>query len=55
MDKIIEELKIEDILKLIKGVDYGEIIITMHDSQIIQVERREKKRFKAQKQLRGQS
>ena len=55
MDKVTEELKIEDILKFIKGVDYGEIIITMHDSEIVQVERREKKRFKAQKRLRGQS
>lgn len=55
MDKITEDLKIEDILKLIKGVDYGEIIITIHDSQIVQVEKREKKRFKAQKRLHGQS
>ena len=55
MNNIGEELKIEDIPKLIKGVDYGEIIITIHDSQIVQLERREKKRFKAQKRLRGQS
>ncbi|MFA6358024.1 MAG: YezD family protein [Candidatus Omnitrophota bacterium] len=56
MDDILsEELKVEDILQFTKGVDYGEIVITIHASQIVQVEKREKKRFKAQKRLRGQS
>ncbi|HDQ03037.1 MAG TPA: DUF2292 domain-containing protein [Deltaproteobacteria bacterium] len=48
-------LKFEDILKFIKGVDYGEVVFTIHDSQIVQVEKREKKRFRPQKRLQEQS
>lgn len=51
----LESLKFEDILKFIKGVDYGEVVFTIHDSQIMQVEKREKKRFKSRKRLQEQS
>jgi len=51
----LEKLKFEDILKFIKGVDYGEVVFTIHDSQIVQVEKREKKRFDTQKRLHAQS
>ena len=46
-----ENKKIEDIVKFIEGVNYGEVIITIHDSQIVQIERREKKRFNTQKRV----
>ncbi|MCD6460737.1 YezD family protein [bacterium] len=46
-----ENKKMDDILKFIEGVDYGEVVITIHDSQIVQVEKREKKRFNVQKRL----
>lgn len=36
---------LEEILKTIQKIKYGEIIITIHNSKIIQIERREKKRF----------
>ncbi|MDD3234251.1 MAG: YezD family protein [Candidatus Omnitrophica bacterium] len=50
-----EEWKIEDILQFAGGMNYGEVVITIHDSQIVQVEKRERKRFKAQKRLPAQS
>ncbi len=46
-----DENKINEILKFIKGVNYGEVVITIHDSQIVQIEKREKKRFNVQKRL----
>ncbi len=46
-----EKLKIEDILPFIKEVAYGEIVFTIHDSQIVQIEKREKRRFKTYKRL----
>ena len=55
MCRDIEKLKVEDVLKFIKGVNYGEIVFTIHESQIVQVEKREKKRFNAQKRLHEQS
>jgi len=41
-----EENKIlEEILKSIQKIKYGEVVITIHNSKIVQIERREKKRF----------
>ncbi len=50
-----ENLKVEDILKFIKEVNYGEVIFIIHNSQIVQIEKREKKRFNTQKRLQEQS
>ncbi len=36
---------LEEIVKSIQQINYGEVVITIHDSKIVQVERREKKRF----------
>jgi hypothetical protein len=36
---------LEEILKFAKGIQYGEITITLHDFMIVQIERKEKKRF----------
>ena len=36
---------IEEITKSIQQIKYGEVVITIHNSKIVQVERREKKRF----------
>ena len=43
--------RIDDILKFIEGLNYGEVVIKIHDSQIVQVEKKEKKRFNVQKRL----
>ncbi len=50
-----EQEKIEEVMKFIRQLSFGEVIVTIHDSEIVQVEKREKKRFAAQKRLLGQS
>jgi hypothetical protein len=41
-----EENKIlEEILESIQKIKYGQVVITIHDTKIVQIERREKKRF----------
>ncbi|MDD5618578.1 MAG: YezD family protein [Candidatus Omnitrophica bacterium] len=37
---------VKEIIEAIDNVKYGEIIIAIHDSKIVQIEKREKKRFK---------
>ncbi len=34
-----------EILKAIRKIKYGEVIIVIHDSKIVQIEKKEKKRF----------
>ena len=34
-----------EIRNAIEHIDYGEIVITVHESRVVQVEKREKKRF----------
>jgi hypothetical protein len=36
---------IDEIVKAVQGIAYGEVTIVMHDSKIVQIERKEKKRF----------
>lgn len=41
-----EESRIlEEVLKSAQRIKFGEIIITIHNSKIVQIERREKRRF----------
>ena len=47
--------RIEEVCKFINDVKYGEVVITLHESEIVQVEKREKKRFNVQKRLQEQS
>ncbi|MEW6026346.1 MAG: YezD family protein [Planctomycetota bacterium] len=35
----------DEITKYLRQVKYGEIVITLYDSRVVQIERREKKRF----------
>lgn len=39
----------EEILRAVHNVRYGSVEITIHDSKVVQVERREKIRFQDQK------
>jgi hypothetical protein len=32
----LEELKVEELLKFIEEMNYGEVVFTIHDSQIVQ-------------------
>ncbi|MCM8765840.1 MAG: YezD family protein [Candidatus Omnitrophica bacterium] len=44
-NKVIEDKILDEILKSIQKINYGEVVITIHNSKIVQIERREKKRF----------
>lgn len=41
-----EKQHIEEIIEAVESVNYGEIVIVIHDSRVVQIEKREKKRFK---------
>jgi len=34
-----------EVAKAIKQINYGEVVVTIHESKVVQVEKREKKRF----------
>lgn len=53
--KNIDQGVLKEIIQSLENMNYGELIITIHDSDVVQVERREKKRFKARKLLNKQS
>ena len=36
---------ISEIGKAINQIQYGEVIVTIHDDKVVQIEKREKKRF----------
>ena len=36
---------LEEIATYINQINYGEVVIVIHDSRIVQIERKEKKRF----------
>ncbi len=36
---------LDEVIQAIKQINYGEIVITIHDSRIVQIEKKEKKRF----------
>jgi hypothetical protein len=40
-----ESWALNEILRAIKGVRFGSIEITIHDSRVVQIERKEKVRF----------
>ena len=42
---IVNDAIIKDIAEILAGLKYGEIIIKVHDSKIIQVEKTEKSRY----------
>lgn len=41
----LEELKINDIVTALEGLKYGSVLITVHNGEITQVEKTEKKRY----------
>ena len=46
---------LEEIIKSIRQITYGEVVVTIHDSNVVQVEQREKKRFDVRKSRPKQS
>lgn len=41
----VDELKLNYIVSALKNLDYGSLIITVHDGEITQIDKTEKKRF----------
>ncbi len=41
----IDQKILAEIISSVQQINYGEVIITLHNSEIVQIERREKKRF----------
>lgn len=55
MKEKIDQKVLEKILKTIQQINYGEVVITIHNSEIVQIEKREKERFALDKSLHQQS
>lgn len=36
----------QEVLMAIDNIEYGEVVLTIHDSKVVQIEKREKKRLK---------
>ncbi|BCU83017.1 hypothetical protein JIR001_28000 [Polycladomyces abyssicola] len=47
--------QVERILKALRGMQYGSVVITVHDSQIVQIDRTEKYRIPLEKSTRAAS
>ncbi|MFS0645779.1 YezD family protein [Siminovitchia sp. 179-K 8D1 HS] len=51
----VETNTIEDIVSALKKIEYGSLVITVHDGEITQIDATEKKRYKAKgKQRKAQ-
>ncbi len=45
MEKDSEKKIIDEITKFVREVKYGEVVIKIHDSKIVQIEKKVKERF----------
>jgi len=43
--KFIDQEILDEMVKFIKKIKYGEVIIKIHNSKVVQIEKKEKKRF----------
>jgi hypothetical protein len=43
--KEVEQGILEEIIKSIQQINYGEVVLTIHNSKIVQIEKKDKKRF----------
>ncbi|TKC18391.1 YezD family protein [Robertmurraya kyonggiensis] len=50
----LDQQVLEKIVSLLEGLEFGTVQITVHDSQITQIDRLEKYRFPAQAKVRQQ-
>ena len=44
-ERKIDQRILEEIIKSIQQINYGDVVIKIHDSRVVQMERKEKKRF----------
>jgi len=47
-EKDMDQRILSEVVRNIRQVNFGEVIITIHDAKIVQIERREKKRYNPQ-------
>ncbi|MDC3414025.1 YezD family protein [Aquibacillus sp. 3ASR75-11] len=45
----LDDTKVKHILSTLKGLEYGSVVITVHNGEITQIDATEKKRFTLQK------
>ena len=45
MNNNIDKLFLDEVINFIQKINYGEVVISIHNSQIVQIEKKEKKRF----------
>ena len=45
-----EQVLREEIIETIRQIRYGEVVISIHDSEVVQIEKREKRRFGLKKE-----
>ena len=43
--KKLDKKILEEIAQSIQQINYGEVVITIHNSKVVQIEKKEKKRF----------
>lgn len=41
----IDQKILDEIIKSIQQINYGEVVVIIHDSKVVQIEKKEKKRF----------
>ena len=46
---------LDEIIKSIQQIKYGEVVITVHNSKVTQIEKKEKKRFDLNEPMHRQS
>ena len=44
-NKKVDQEVSDEIIKSIQGIDFGEVVITVHNSKVVQIEKKVKKRF----------
>lgn len=49
---IVDDATIKEIIEALNSLKYGEVVITVHNSKIVQIDKTEKKRFDREKDMR---
>jgi len=44
-DKKVDQEVLDEIIKSIEEINFGEVVITVHNSKVVQIEKKVKKRF----------
>ena len=44
-DKKIDKQVLDEIILCLQNIKYGEVVVTIHNSKIVQIEKKEKHRF----------